>query len=92
MDFLYNNKFLVSILLGLLISVVFYNYNKINHDRMNTIPNEDDKIYINNDNQNKDYSLYVFLTVSIVTFGILQLTQDNIDEVFNEIETGEAPF
>ena len=92
MDFLYNNKFLVSILLGLLISIVFYNYNKINHDRMNTIPNEDDKIYINNDNQNKDYSLYVFLTVSIVTFGILQLTQDNIDEVFNEIETGEAPF
>ena len=53
MDFLYNNKFLVSILLGLLISIVFYNYNKINHDRMNTIPNEDDKIYINNDNQNK---------------------------------------
>lgn len=92
MDFLYNNKFLVSILLGLLISVVFYNYNKINHDKMNTIPTEDDKIYINNDNQNKDYSLYVFLTVSIVTFGILQLTQDNIDEVFNEIETGEAPF
>ena len=92
MDFLYNNKFLVSILLGLLISIVFYNYNKINHDRMNTIPNEDDKIYINNDNQNKDYSLYVFLTVSIVTFGILQLTQDNIYEVFNEIETGEAPF
>ena len=92
MDFLYNNKFLVSILLGLLISVVFYNYNKINHDKMNTLPTEDDKIYINNDNQNKDYSLYVFLTVSIVTFGILQLTQDNIDEVFNEIETGEAPF
>ena len=92
MEILYNNKFIVSILLGLLAAIVFYNFNKINHDKMNTIPTEDDKIYINNDNQNKDYSLYVFLTVSIVTFGILQLTQDNIDEVFNEIETGEVPF
>jgi|TARA_Y100000389_G_scaffold69522_1_gene66161 hypothetical protein len=92
MDILYNNKFIVSILLGLLTAVVFYNFNKINHDKMNTIQTDDDQMYINNDNQNKDYSLYVFLGVSLMIFGILQVTQDNIDEVFTEIDVGEPPF
>ena len=92
MEILYNNKFLVSILLGLLTSVVFYNFNKINHDKMNTIENEEDEIYINNDNQNKDYSLYVFMGVSLITFATLQLTQDNVDEVFTEIDLGDPPF
>lgn len=92
MDILYNNKFIVSILLGLLTAVVFYNFNKINHDKMNTIQTDDDQMYINNDNQNKDYSLYVFLGVSLMIFGILQVTQDNIDEVFKEIDVGEPPF
>lgn len=92
MDILYNNKFIVSILLGLLTAVVFYNFNKINHDKMNTIQTDDDQMYINNDNQNKDYSLYVFLGVSLIIFGILQVTQDNIDEVFTEIDVGEPPF
>ena len=92
MDILYNNKFIVSILFGLLTAVVFYNFNKINHDKMNTIQTDDDQMYINNDNQNKDYSLYVFLGVSLMIFGILQVTQDNIDEVFTEIDVGEPPF
>jgi|TARA_S200000501_G_C20707748_1_gene692544 hypothetical protein len=92
MEILYNNKFLVSLLLGLLTAVIFYNFNKINHDKMNTIQSEDDQIYIKNDNQNKDYSLYVFMGVSLTIFGILQVTQDNIDEVFKEIDVGEAPF
>ena len=85
-------EFIVSILLGLLTAVVFYNFNKINHDKMNTIQTDDDQMYINNDNQNKDYSLYVFLGVSLMIFGILQVTQDNIDEVFTEIDVGEPPF
>ena len=59
---------------------------------MNTIQTDDDQMYINNDNQNKDYSLYVFLGVSLMIFGILQVTQDNIDEVFTEIDVGEPPF
>tara|TARA_B100000401_G_C52258918_1_gene463443 strand:- start:194 stop:472 length:279 start_codon:yes stop_codon:yes gene_type:complete len=92
MEILYNNKFIVSILLGLLAAIVFYNFNKINHDKMNTIETGDDEIYINNDNQNKDYSLYVFIGISLMTFGILQVTQDNIDEVFTEIDVGEPPF
>jgi|TARA_B100001057_G_scaffold445290_1_gene482865 predicted histidine transporter YuiF (NhaC family) len=92
MEILYNNKFIVSVLLGLLTAVVFYNFNKINHDKMNTIETDEDQIYINNDNQNKDYSLYVFLGVSLMIFGILQVTQDNIDEVFTEIDVGEPPF
>ena len=92
MDILYNNKFLISLLLGLLTAVIFYNFNKINHNKMNTIPTDDDQIYIKNDNQNKDYSLYVFIGVSLTIFGILQVTQDNIDEVFTEIDVGEPPF
>ena len=92
MEILYNNKFIVSVLLGLLTAVVFYNFNKINQDKMNTIETDEDQIYINNDNQNKDYSLYVFLGVSLMIFGILQVTQDNIDEVFTEIDVGEPPF
>ena len=92
MEILYNNKFIVSVLLGLLTAIVFYNFNKINHDKMNTIETDEDHIYINNDNQNKDYSLYVFLGVSLMIFGILQVTQDNIDEVFTEIDVGEPPF
>tara|TARA_B100000963_G_scaffold339253_1_gene336864 strand:+ start:4162 stop:4440 length:279 start_codon:yes stop_codon:yes gene_type:complete len=92
MEILYNNKFIVSVLLGLLTAIVFYNFNKINHDKMNTIETDEDQIYINNDNQNKDYSLYVFLGVSLMIFGILQVTQDNIDEVFTEIDVGEPPF
>jgi len=31
MEVLYKNKFLVSVVISLLISVVFYNYNKINN-------------------------------------------------------------
>jgi|TARA_B110000211_G_C13583761_1_gene337399 hypothetical protein len=92
MEVLYNNKFLVSILIGILISMVFYSYNKIDNGKINTLPNGEDTPYINNDNQNKDYSLYIFLIVSIIIFVILEFTQDNIDDVFNEIETGEVPF
>ena len=87
MELLYKNKFLVSIVIGCLISVVFFNYNKINSDALEYSDN-----HINNDNKNKDNSFYLFLLVSIVMFGRLYFTEDNIDEVYNEINVGEPPF
>ena len=85
MELLYQNKFLVSLVIGSVISIVFYNYNKINNE---TIDNEID----DNNNNNKDNSLYLFLIVSVLIFAILYFTEDNVDEVYNEIDTGEVPF
>lgn len=87
MELLYKNKFLVSVIIGCLIAVVFFNYNKINSDALQYSDNE-----VNNDNKNKDNSLYLFLVVSTVMFGILYFTEDNVDEVYNEIDVGEPPF
>lgn len=87
MELLYKNKFLVSVIIGCLIAVVFFNYNKINSDALEYSDNE-----VNNDNKNKDNSLYLFLVVSTVMFGILYFTEDNVDEVYNEIDVGEPPF
>jgi len=87
MELLYKNKFLVSVVIGCLIAVVFFNYNKINSDALEYSDNE-----VNNDNKNKDNSLYLFLVVSTVMFGILYFTEDNVDEVYNEIDVGEPPF
>tara|TARA_Y100000389_G_scaffold10385_1_gene9677 strand:+ start:263 stop:526 length:264 start_codon:yes stop_codon:yes gene_type:complete len=87
MELLYKNKFLVSVIIGCLIAVVFFNYNKINSDALEYTDNE-----VNNDNKNKDNSLYLFLVVSTVMFGILYFTEDNVDEVYNEIDVGEPPF
>lgn len=82
---LYDNKLIVSLIIGLTISLVFYNYNKINNETMDN----DEK---NNNNKNKDNSLYLFLIVSILIYIILYFTKDNIDEVYNEIDTGDVPF
>ena len=87
MELLYKNKFLVSVIIGCLIAVVFFNYNKINSDALEYTDNE-----VNNDNKNKDNSLYLFLVVSTVMFGILYFTEDNVDEVYNEIDDGDPPF
>jgi hypothetical protein len=87
MELLYKNKFLVSVIIGCLIAVVFFNYNKINSDALQYSDND-----VNNDNKNKDNSLYLFLVVSTVMFGILYFTEDNVDEVYNEIDVGEPPF
>jgi len=92
MEFIYNNKFIVSIFLGLSVSILFFNYNKINHDNIDKLTDEQQLTNVNNDNRNKDYSLYIFLIVSILTFMILNMTQDNINDVFEEIDGGEAPF
>ena len=86
MELLYQNKFIVSLIIGSVISIVFYNYNKINNE---PIDNDNE---INNNNNNKDNSLYLFLIVSVLIFIILYFTEDNVDEVYNEIDTGEAPF
>lgn len=89
MELLYKNKLLISIIVGLLISMVFYNYNKIDDEI--EYDEETGTAYVNNNN-NTDYSLYIFVGVAIVIYGILQLTEDNIDDVFTEIDTGDVPF
>jgi hypothetical protein len=92
MEILYNNKLIVSVFLGISVSIIFYNFNKINHDKMNTIEDETDEIYIKNNNLNKDYSIYIFLGISLMIYSILHVTQDNSEDVFNEIDTSEPPF
>ena len=85
MEFIYNNKFIVSIFLGLSVSILFFNYNKINHDNIDKLTDEQQLTNVNNDNRNKDYSLYIFLIVSVLTFMILNMTQDNINDVFEGV-------
>jgi|TARA_B110000259_G_scaffold188275_1_gene246143 uncharacterized membrane protein len=85
MEVLYKNKFLVSIIIGFLIAIVFYNYNKINNKTLEYNEN-------NTDNKNKDNSLYLFLLVFSIIFIILYYTEDNVDEVYAEIDIGEPPF
>jgi len=46
----------------------------------------------NTDNKNKDNSLYLFLLVFSIIFIILYYTEDNVDEVYAEIDIGEPPF
>ena len=85
MEVLYKNKFLLSIIIGFLIAIVFYNYNKINNKTLEYNEN-------NTDNKNKDNSLYLFLLVFSIIFIILYYTEDNVDEVYAEIDIGEPPF
>ena len=94
MEILYKNKFLVSISVGLLVSIVFYNYNMINNEPIKYMNENDDvnEIYNPDENKNKDNSLYLFLAVSLVIFMALYFTEDNVDDVFQEIDTGEVPF
>ena len=82
MELLYNNKVIISFLVGLLISAVYYNYNKINEL-------VDDK---NTSTSNKDKSLYIFIIITCIIYGILYFTHEKTDNVLQEIHIGEPPF
>tara|TARA_B110000259_G_scaffold187884_2_gene243832 strand:+ start:1632 stop:1898 length:267 start_codon:yes stop_codon:yes gene_type:complete len=88
MEILYKNKLLVSIVSSFLISIVFYNYNKISENALEYTEKEIN----NNSNKNKNNSVYLFFLVSVFIFIILYFTEDNIDEVYNEIDVGDPPF
>lgn len=82
MELLYNNKIIISLLVGLLISAAYYNYNKINE------PLDEKNISISN----KDKSLYIFIIITCIIYGILYFTQEKTDNVLQEIHTCEPPF
>ena len=77
MDFLYNNKFLFSLIIAIILGVVYYKFSKVNKE---------------NESQNKDMALYITGGVFAVLFGILYMTQESSDDVFSNIKTGETPF
>ena len=77
MEILYNNKAIVSISVGLFISTLYYNFNKVNNDK---------------DNKYKDYTIAIFFLISIFIYAILHNTEENVNDVMNEIDTGEPDF
>ena len=77
MDVLYNNKIIVSITVGLFIAALYYNFNKID----------------NNKNKNyKDYTILIFVIISVFIYTILYKTEENVNDVISEIEVGEPDF
>lgn len=77
MEILYNNKAIVSICVGLFISTLYYNFNKVNNEK---------------DNKYKDYTIAIFFLISIFIYAILHNTEENVNDVMNEIDTGEPDF
>mgnify|MGYP001402670305 FL=1 len=77
MDILYNNKLIVSLCIGLFISTLYYNFNKITDDK---------------NNKYKDYTVLIFFLVSMFMYGLLYNTEENVNDVMKEIETGEPDF
>ena len=62
MDILYNNKLIVSLCIGLFISTLYYNFNKITDDK---------------NNKYKDYTVLIFFLVSMFMYGLLYNTEEN---------------
>ena len=77
MEILYNNKAIVSISVGLFISTLYYNFNKVNNEK---------------DNKYKDYTIAIFFLISVFIYAILHNTEENVNDVMNEIDTGEPDF
>ena len=77
MDVLYNNKIIVSITVGLFIAALYYNFNKIDNNK--------DKNY-------KDYTVLIFVIISVFIYTILYKTEENVNDVISEIEVGESDF
>lgn len=94
MDFLYNNKFLVSVSLGLIISVIYYKYIKVHSDPVQLRDENTGEIYQieDSDNLNRDKCLYIFIGIGFMTFIILYMTEETIDDVMGEIDMGDPGF
>ena len=81
MDIIYQNKIIASLCVGSFIALLFYNYNKIN----NNDDNSDNDTNIRN-------SIFIFLVTSIIMYSLLYKTEENIDNVLDEIDKGEPKF
>ena len=44
------------------------------------------------DNKYKDYTIAIFFLISIFIYAILHNTEENVNDVMNEIDTGEPDF
>ncbi len=79
MNFIYQNKFIISIILGAILSYLFY--------MKDVSENKDNTQEINiNSNLTKGFGIAVGL------FSILYFTDDKDNDVFNYIDTGEPDF
>lgn len=76
MELLYNNKLIVSISVGLFIAALYYNFNKVD----------------NKDKNYKDYTVVIFVLISIFIYTILYKSEENVNDVMSEIEVGEPDF
>jgi hypothetical protein len=76
MDLLYNNKLIVSVTVGLFIAALYYNFKKID----------------NKDKNYKDYTIVIFVLISLFIYTILYKTEENVNDVISEIEVGEPNF
>ena len=77
MDILYNNKLIVSVSVCMFIAALYYNFNKIDENK--------DKDY-------KDYTVVIFVLISVFIYGILYKTEENVSDVIKEIDVGEPDF
>jgi len=77
MELLYNNKIIVSLLIGLLIAALYYNFNKVDNSK---------------DNKYKDYTFAIFVIISILIYTILYKSEENVNDVMSQIEVGEPDF
>jgi L-cystine uptake protein TcyP (sodium:dicarboxylate symporter family) len=75
MSLIYQNKFIICLLLALVLSYVFYVLEK----------DEEKK-------NNLSAHMLKGVGISVVIFFILYATDENENEVFENIEVGEAPF
>jgi hypothetical protein len=82
MDIIYQNKIIASLCVGSFIALLFYNYNKINNNNDNN----------DNNNVNIRNSIFVLLVTSIIMYSLLYKTEENIDNVLDEIDKGDPNF
>ncbi len=81
MNFIYENKIIICLVLGSILSYLFY----MKDSSENKDENDEPKINISS-------NLLKGFGIAIGIFSILYFTDDNDSEVFNYIETGEPSF
>lgn len=105
MEFLYKNKLILAVAVGICVGVVYFKYVNGNAtpSKVSTLTDEDlaelsleEKNEIidanKNSNKNKDNALYAGLMAFGIIFGGLYMTEDKTPAVFNNIHQGEPNF
>ncbi len=93
MNFLFKNKILFSIILAGIISYGFYIINKPTKNKLNS-EMEANNVEIKEDSLKNDLISIVFKGAGIAVFIylIMYFMEDNEEEVYNYIDTGEPDF